>query len=114
MSICIYHYKIYFFILNINICIGISKLSIPELSKELITTILGFYLSILYFYLEVLINRHFLFKIIFGIFKKLSRFLFKPFFTMQLEKLSCYLTLDIIFVSYSFRGIKDNKASRCI
>lgn len=103
-----------FFVLNVDACIAISKLSILELLRQLMTIVLGFYLSIFCFHLKVLINHFFLFEIICDIFKKSFRFLSKLFFKMWFKKIFCYLALSIVFVPSSFRSIKDKKALRCI
>ena len=78
------------------------------------TTVLGFYLSILYFRLEVLINRLFLFKIFCDVLKKSSRCSSEPLFRMRFGKISCYLTSCIVFVPSDLRDIGDKEALRYI
>ena len=77
-------------------------------------TNLGFCLFILYFYLKVLINHLFLFKIFYSIFKKLFRFLFESYFKIWFKKRFFCLVSSIVFIFSGFKNIKNKRTLKYI
>lgn len=102
------------FVLNVRVSIKIIRSFLLKLLKKLIITILNFYVLILHFYLEALINHLLLFDNFCVIFKKSSRFLIDYFFKIWFKTISLCLISEIISVLFGFRDKLDKKMSRYI
>lgn len=103
------------FILDINVNIKIGKFYLLNLSKKLIITIFSFNLSILNFYIKILIKHLFFLKIFFILFKNLSKLSLKPFLRMQSRiKYYCLVLGTILVLSIGLRDIKDKKTPKYI
>ena len=101
---------------NVGASIEVSNSFLSELLKVLMTTVLEFCLPISNFWLKVLANCLFFFRIFSIVFKKPSRFLIKSLFRIRFEVISCcYLALDISSASsLGLKDIRNKQVLRCI
>lgn len=73
-------------VLGVAASVGVGKFLLPEFLRELMTTVSGFYLSIINFCLKTLNNCLFLLDIFILILKKLSKFLSIRLFKMSFKQ----------------------------
>lgn len=101
---------------TIDLSIKIDKFFLSKLLKELMTTILDFFLLIFNFHLKVFANDLFFFEILSIVFKKSFRFSTETHFKMRFGIISYYyLTSNIALVSsISSKNIGDKKALQYI
>ncbi len=101
-------------IFDVSMSIVVGKTLLPELSRELMITVLDFSFFLIDFYLEVFSNCLYLLDIFMVILKKSSNFSYILFFNIYFEVISSYLASGIVFVPFGFRGIEDKRAPKCI
>ncbi len=94
--------------------IVVGKALLPELSKELMTTVLDLGFPLMDFHLQVLSNYFFLRDIFMVVLKKSSNFSSVPLFNIRFGVISSCLASGNVSILSRFRGIEDIRAPKCI